>query len=83
MSRYTVQFDAGDDDCIPGYIVVDSLTGTIVEKCWDDEVTAKELCEYYNSMEQDADHVLEIDEFDEYDGQPDELTEWMDFDPDC
>jgi hypothetical protein len=20
---------------------------------------------------------------DEYDGQPDELTEWMDFDPDC
>ena len=24
-----------------------------------------------------------LDEEDEYDGQPDELTEWMDFDPDC
>ena len=22
-------------------------------------------------------------DLDEYDGQPDELTEWMDFDPDC
>ena len=28
------------------------------------------------------DILLEEDE-DEYDGQPDELTEWMDFDPDC
>ena len=25
----------------------------------------------------------EEDYEDEYDGQPDELTEWMDFDPDC
>jgi hypothetical protein len=24
-----------------------------------------------------------IDDEDEYDGQPDELTEWMDFDADC
>jgi hypothetical protein len=24
-----------------------------------------------------------IEEDDDYDGQPDELTEWMDFDPDC
>lgn len=26
---------------------------------------------------------LEDDSEDEYDGQPDEHTEWMDFDPDC
>ena len=25
----------------------------------------------------------EEEDYDEYDGQPDELTEWMDFDPDC
>jgi hypothetical protein len=32
------------------------------------ESTAQELAEQYAA---------------EYDGQPDELTEWMDFDPDC
>jgi len=27
--------------------------------------------------------AVDLDYEDEYDGQPDELTEWMDFDPDC
>lgn len=29
------------------------------------------------------DILLDEEDEDEYDGQPDELTEWMDFDPDC
>ena len=31
----------------------------------------------------DHDDWGEEEDYDEYDGQPDELTEWMDFDPDC
>ena len=27
--------------------------------------------------------MLEEADYDQYDGQPDEYTEWMDFDPDC
>ena len=30
-----------------------------------------------------ANDLLIGDAYDEDDGQPDELTEWMDFDPDC
>lgn len=33
----------------------------------------------YDELERDHDELYDPD----YDGQPDELTEWMDFDPDC
>ena len=48
-----------------------------------------EMCLAYMSEDDVADMMLcndildEEDEDDGYDGQPDELTEWMDFDPDC
>jgi len=37
-----------------------------------------------NVAPEEVQRVLGEDaDLDEYDGQPDELTEWMDFDPDC
>ena len=48
-----------------------------------------EMCLAYMSEDDVADMMRsndildEDEEDDEYDGQPDELTEWMDFDPDC
>ena len=75
MNRYTVEYDAGHADGLPGFIVVDTLTHTIVEKCQDDQDRAVELCDYHNDMESGA--------FFEWDGQPTEQEEWADFDPDC
>lgn len=39
-----------------------------------------EFCDELNVLEGECDC---IEEHFEDDGQPDELTEWMDFDPDC
>lgn len=46
-----------------------------------------EMCLGYMSEDDVADmmranDILDEDEYED-DGQPDELTEWMDFDPDC
>ena len=36
------------------------------------------------TKEQVEEYICQLEEADyDYDGQPDELTEWMDFDPDC
>ncbi len=37
--------------------------------------------EEWQDIQTQIDELAEEDE--EWDGQPDELTEWMDFDPDC
>ena len=44
-----------------------------------DSMDEDDLLEFVNTY---APHLLE-DSDNEYDGQPDELTEWHDFDPDC
>ena len=38
------------------------------------------LQELIEDFEED---IRELQDGEDYDGQPDELTEWMDFDPDC
>ena len=61
-----------------------------------DNITCEEFYEdrYYDELERDHDEPYEpvtgcdAEEYeddweDDYDGQPDEYTEWMDFDPDC
>ena len=47
--------------------------------------TAEQIAEKLNlSVEQVEEYICQLEEADyDYDGQPDELTEWMDFDPDC
>jgi hypothetical protein len=44
-----------------------------------DSMDEDDLLEFVNTY---APHLLEDSDI-EYDGQPDELTEWHDFDPDC
>jgi len=46
------------------------------------EEFACEFCDELLLPHEECDCILE-DWEDDYDGQPDELTEWMDFDPDC
>ena len=41
------------------------------------------IVENFGSVEAFVDIWNEAVDSEEYDGQPDELTEWMDFDPDC
>jgi hypothetical protein len=48
------------------------------------EIDAPDLSTAYevaNEMGLEIESIESCDE--DYDGQPDELTEWMDFDPDC
>lgn len=50
------------------------------------EPTAQDWAEYHAwlaSQDESEDGDWVDDYADEYDGQPDEYTEWMDFDPDC
>ena len=50
------------------------------------ELTFEEIAAEYDvplEWVESANEELALQYAAEYDGQPDELTEWMDFDPDC
>jgi hypothetical protein len=49
------------------------------------ELSYAEIAVRYDVPLETVEEILQemIDNEDEYDGQPDELTEWMDFDVDC
>ena len=49
------------------------------------ELSYSEIAERFDVPLETVEEILQemIDAEDEYDGQPDELTEWMDFDADC
>ena len=49
---------------------------------FEDETVDYIACELQISKDE-VREVLSADHDSDYDGQPDELTEWMDFDPDC
>jgi hypothetical protein len=64
-------------DC---WLIVDSDTHAVLDRAFD-AGDARDIADYYGDIRGDA---LEFDEIeDEYDGQPTEFDEWMDFDPDC
>ena len=49
------------------------------------DLSYAEIAVRYDVPLETVEEILQamIDDEDEYDGQPDELTEWMDFDADC
>ena len=49
------------------------------------ELSLAQIAVRYDVPLETVEEILQemIDNEDEYDGQPDELTEWMDFDVDC
>jgi phytoene/squalene synthetase len=49
------------------------------------DLSYAEIAVRYDVPLETVEEILQamIDDEDEYDGQPDELTEWMDFDVDC
>jgi len=47
-----------------------------------DDSAAEHIEAEISELEAERDE-LDLENEYEYDGQPDELTEWMDFDPDC
>jgi energy-converting hydrogenase A subunit M len=49
----------------------------------EDSETIKIISRALQISVEEVQQVLEGDHDSDYDGQPDELTEWMDFDPDC
>jgi hypothetical protein len=57
------------------------------ESCWADFSSAQaavEYCGIENILSwEHYEEPLGYDEYDEYDGQPDEAQEWYDYDPDC
>lgn len=49
------------------------------------DLSYAEIAERFDVPLETVEEILQemIDNEEDYDGQPDELTEWMDFDPDC
>ena len=67
---YAIETARDENTGLEMFLIVNTQTGVDVDRAYDRE-DAEEICDYYNDREA------------EYDGQPDEFTEWMDFDPDC
>ena len=64
-------------DC---WLIVDSYTHAVLDRAFD-AGDARDIADYYGDI---RGGTLEIDEIEEdYDGQPDWVQEWHDFDPDC
>ena len=81
MSRFATEKSLDENTGLDCWLVIDTLTGVVIDRAFDRE-DARDIADYYQDRDAEP---LEIDEFDEYedDGQPDEFTEWQDFDPDC
>lgn len=76
MIRYAIEATTDDNTGLECWLIVDTVTGSTMDRAFDRE-DADDICDFYNDRD-----TLDLYE-DDYDGQPDELTEWQDFDPDC
>ena len=74
MTQYAVESTLDENTGLECWLVVDTQTHLVVDRAFDYQ-DAVEFASYYQDMADEAEY--------EQDGQPDELTEWMDFDCDC
>jgi hypothetical protein len=73
MERFTIESTIDDNTGLECWLIVDNDTGSVIDRAFD-QSDARDIRDYYQDMADDP--------YD-YDGQPTELEEWMDFDPDC
>lgn len=75
MIRFVIEKSIDENTGLECWIVVDTLTGTVIDRAFDPD-DAADIAGYYQDLE---------DGVPEYDEEPDpgEFQEWMDFDPDC
>ena len=73
MELFAVEKGVDDNTGLECWFVVNTNTGIVIDRAFDRE-SAVEIAEYYQDMETDPY---------EYDDDPGEFQEWMDFDPDC
>lgn len=70
MTQFAVEKTLDENTGLDCWLVVDTYNDVVVDRAFDRQY-ALEVAEYYE------------DAATESDGQPTELEEWMDFDPDC
>ena len=76
MTRFAVESALDDNTGLECWLIVDTHHNRVVDRAFDHQ-DALEFASYYQDMADEADTEYEDD------GQPDEYTEWQDFDPDC
>jgi RimJ/RimL family protein N-acetyltransferase len=77
--RYAIEETLDDNTGLPCWIIVDTATGSTMDRAFDKE-DAAEICDFYNDRD-----TLDLyeDEPEDYYYEPTEFDEWQDFDPDC
>jgi hypothetical protein len=76
MTHFATESTLDDNTGLECWLVIDTRNGAVMDRMFDRQ-DAVETAMFYQDMEDESVYDQEDD------GQPDEFTEWMDFDCDC